>query len=114
MAWVGRDFKDHEAPNPHHRQGHQPPHLILDQVAQGPILEHLQGWCICNLSGQPVPTPHHSHSKELPRCSSPIQIEWRYLPFCIVFRSKMSPECEFQMVRGSVCRPHAERYERQN
>jgi len=46
MARVGRDLKDHEAPTPHHRQGHQPPHLILDQAAQGPIqarLEHLQG-----------------------------------------------------------------------
>ena len=31
---------------PCHRQGHQPPHLILDQAAQDPIqpgLEHLQG-----------------------------------------------------------------------
>ena len=31
-------------PPPQHRQGHQPPHLILDQAAQGPIqpgLEHL-------------------------------------------------------------------------
>ena len=50
-------------------QGHQPPYLILDQAAQGPIqpgLEHLQGW-----TGHPqplwaaVPAPHHSHSKEL-------------------------------------------------
>ena len=38
-----------------HTQGHQPPHLILDQAAQGPIqpiLEHLQGQGIHNLSGQ--------------------------------------------------------------
>jgi len=52
-----------------HRQGHQPPHLILGQAAQGPIqpgLEHLQGRGIHNLSGQPVPALHHSHSKELP------------------------------------------------
>ena len=44
MAWIGRDLKDHEAPTPHHMQGHQPPYLILDQAAQGPIqpdLEHL-------------------------------------------------------------------------
>ena len=44
------------------------PHLILDQAAQGPIqpdLEHLQGRGIYNLSRQPVPAPHHSHSKEL-------------------------------------------------
>jgi len=53
MAWVGRDLKDHEAPTPHHRQGHQPPHLIPAQAAQGPIqpgLEHLQGW-----TGHPQP-----------------------------------------------------------
>jgi len=40
---------------PCHRQGHQSPHLILDQAAQGPIqpgLEHLQGWSIHSLSGQ--------------------------------------------------------------
>jgi len=44
-------------------QDHQPPHLILVQAAQGPIqpgLEHLQGQGILNLSGQPVPAPHHS------------------------------------------------------
>jgi len=29
-------------------------------------LEHLKGWDIHNLCGQPVPAPHHSHSKELP------------------------------------------------
>ena len=71
MAWVGRDLKDHEAPTPHHRQGHQPPHFIPAQAAQGPIqpgLEHLQGW-----TGHPqplwaaVPAPHHSQSKELKR-----------------------------------------------
>jgi len=52
---------------PRHRQGHQPPHL-LDQAAQGPIqpgLEHLQGWGIHKLSGQPIPAPHHSCGKEL-------------------------------------------------
>jgi len=46
MAWDGRDPKDDEAPTPSHRQGHQPPHSILDQAAQGPIqpgLEHLEG-----------------------------------------------------------------------
>ena len=54
--------------NPPARQGHQPPHL-LDQVAQGPIqpgLEQLQGRGIYNLSGQPVPAPHHTPGKELP------------------------------------------------
>jgi len=69
MAWVGRNLTHHETPTPCRMQGHQPPHLILDQAAQGPIqpgLEHLQGWGIHNLLGQPVPAPHHSHSKELP------------------------------------------------
>ena len=55
---------------PHdHRKGHEPPHLILDQAAQGPIqpgLEYLQGGDIHSLSGQPVSAPYHSHSKELP------------------------------------------------
>ena len=40
------------------RQGRQPSYLILDQAAQcsiQPGLEHLQGWGIHNLSGQPVP-----------------------------------------------------------
>ena len=36
-GWVGRDLKDHEALTPHHRQGHQPPHFIPAQAAQGPI-----------------------------------------------------------------------------
>ena len=68
MTWVGRNIKDHESPIPFHRQGHQHPHLILDQPAQGPIqpcLEHLQGWGIHNICGQPVPAPHHTLSKEL-------------------------------------------------
>ena len=40
----------------------------LGEAAQGPILpglEHLQGWGIHNLSGQPVSAPHHSPGKEL-------------------------------------------------
>ena len=60
MAWVGRDLKIMNLqPHPCHRQGHQPPHLILDQAAQDPIqpgLEHLQGWgiqmCVCIIKGQ--------------------------------------------------------------
>ena len=52
-----------------HRQGHQPPDLVLDQAAQDPIqpgLEHLEGWGIHSLSGQPVPAPHHSLCEQLP------------------------------------------------
>ena len=48
---------------PCYRQGHQRPHLIQDQAGQGPVqpgLEQLQGQSIHNLSGQPVPAPHHS------------------------------------------------------
>ena len=69
MARVGRDLKHHEAPIPHHRRGHQPPHLILEQAAQGPIqpgLVQLQGQDIHTLSGQPIPAPHQSLGKELP------------------------------------------------
>ena len=68
MALVGRDLKDRESPTPHHRQGHQPPHLIPDQAAWGPIqpgLEHLQRWGIHNLAGQPVLALYHSPSKEV-------------------------------------------------
>ena len=45
----------------------QPPRLILDQAVLGPIqpgLECLQGQGIHNLSGQPIPAPHHSLCKE--------------------------------------------------
>lgn len=70
MSWVGRDLEDHESYNPPpFPPTTGPPHLILDQDAQGPIqpsLEHLQGWSIHNLSGQPVPAPHRSLGKKLP------------------------------------------------
>ena len=59
---------------PCHMQGHQPLYLTLDQAAQGliqPGPEHLQGRGIHKLSGQPVPAPHHSHSKELPHDIQP-------------------------------------------
>jgi len=55
MAQVGRDPKGHESPPSRCMQGHQPPHLIPAQAAQGPIqpgLEHLQGQGIHSLSGQ--------------------------------------------------------------
>jgi len=63
MVWVGQDFKYHPVPTPCHRQGHFP----LDQVAQShiqPGLEHFQGGGTHSFSGQPVPSPHHPHSKE--------------------------------------------------
>jgi len=48
---------------PRHRQGHQPPYLILDQAAQGPIqpgLEHLQGSVVLGFlpcTNKPCSTP---------------------------------------------------------
>jgi len=66
---VGRDLKDHQAPTLLPQAGPPTSYLILDQAAWGPIepgLEHLQGRGIHNLSGQPVPAPHHSLSKEFP------------------------------------------------
>ena len=63
MARVGRDLKDHPPSSlqPHcHRQGPQPPHLILDQAAQDPIQpgpEHLQGRGIHNLNIINILTP---------------------------------------------------------
>jgi len=68
---------------------HQPPYLILVQAAQGSIqpgLEYLQGWGIHNLSGQPVPAPHHSHRKELPPDiqSKPSLLELKTIPLCSI------------------------------
>ena len=43
----GKGPQGSRSSNPPHRQGHQPPHVIPAQAAQGPIqpgLEHLQGW----------------------------------------------------------------------
>jgi len=63
MVWVGRNLKDYLVQPPCHGQGHLP----LDQVAQSPIqpgLEHCQGEGSHNFSGQPVPVPHHPHSKQ--------------------------------------------------
>ena len=57
------------------------PDLVLDQVAQGSIqpgLEHLQGWSIHSLSGQPVPAPHHSLCKEL------LSMEWLQILQCVL------------------------------
>jgi len=67
MAWVGRDLKDHWASTFLPQAGPPASHLILDQAVQNPIqpsLEHLQGWGIHSLSGQPVPAPHHSLGNE--------------------------------------------------
>ena len=70
---------------PCHRQGHQPPDPLLDQAVQGSIqpgLEHLQGWSIHSLSGQPVPASHHSLCEEIrPDIQSrPSLLSYHYLP----------------------------------
>ena len=70
-----------------HRQGHQPAYLIVDQAAQGPIqpgLEHLQGWSTHSLSGQPVPAPYYSLTKNLPpdiQSKSPL-LQFKIIPPC--------------------------------
>ena len=66
VAWIGRDLKDHQAPALLPQTG--PPTSICNAIPNcpGPGLEHLQGWGIHNLSGQPVSAPHHSLHKELP------------------------------------------------
>ena len=63
MAWVGRDFRDHQAPTPLMHAG--PPVSILNTrpPCPGPIqpgLEHIQGQGIHNLPGQPLTAPRHS------------------------------------------------------
>ena len=53
LGWKGPQESMNLQP-PCHRQGHQPPHLILDLAAQGSIqpgLEHLQLRDIHSLSG---------------------------------------------------------------
>ena len=73
MAWIGRDLKDHESPTPL-QQARLP--TSISNTRSGcpgphpPGLEHLQGRGSHNLSGQPVPAPHYSHSKELPLISN--------------------------------------------
>ena len=87
MAWVGRDPMITELQPPCRVQDHQPPHLILVQAAQGPIqpgLDHLQTRGIHSLSGQPIPTPHHSHSKELPPISNLNLPSFSLKPFPLV------------------------------
>ena len=94
MAWVGIiKFQ-----TPCHRQS-QPPDLVLNQAAQGliqPGLEHLHGWSIHSLSGQPVLAPHHSLGKELPSDiqSKPFLFELKTIPLschCLPLQKIDSP-----------------------
>jgi len=63
MVWVGRDLKDHPVSTP--LSWSETP--STSHVAQSPIqsgLEHFQGGGVHNISGQPVPVPHHPHGEE--------------------------------------------------
>jgi len=89
VEWFGLEgtLKIIKFQTPCHRQSHQPPYMVLDQVAQCLIqlgLEHLQGQSIHNLSGQPVPAPHHSLGKKLPPDikSEPSVLELKTIPPC--------------------------------
>ena len=71
MEWLGLEetSRINKIQLPCHRQGCQALDQVLDQIAQGPdrpSLKHLQGWGIHNLSGQPVPVPHHPLREKLP------------------------------------------------
>ena len=87
MAWVGWDPKEHRVPTPLPQAWQQPPGLVLAHAAQGPIqpgLEHLQGWGIHSLSGQPVSAPHYSLWEELAPDiqSKPSFLELKAIPSC--------------------------------
>ena len=96
MAWVGRDLKDHEAPMSllqagpptfisNSRPGCPGPHPTWPWI-RGDVP---QGWGIHNLSGQPVPAPHHSLGKELP-----LNIQ----PKSSLFQLKTIPPCPDSMI----------------
>ena len=63
MVWIGRDLKDHLFPTPLPWAGTPSTRPGCSKPIQ-PGLEHCQGWGIHNLSGQPVPVPHHPHGEE--------------------------------------------------
>ena len=69
--WLGLEGTSRIKSQPPYQggQGSQLLDQLLDQAAQGPVqagLKHLQGQSIHNLSGQPVPVPHHPLSEKLP------------------------------------------------
>jgi len=95
MAWVGSDLKDHQAPIPCHRQGHQPPHIILDQAAQGPIqpgLEYLQGRGIHNLSGSLCQHLTTVSVKNFPLTSNLNLLSFNLKPFPLVLLLSTLPK----------------------
>jgi len=68
IARVGRDLKVHESPILPPEAGPATSTFNTKPGCPGPHPtwpEHLQGWGTHSLSGQAVPAPHHSHSKEL-------------------------------------------------
>ncbi|NWW54203.1 SHAN3 protein, partial [Pedionomus torquatus] len=66
-------------------QGHLPPPQVAPSSIQ-PGLEPLQGWGSHSFSGQPLPVPHHPHSKEvLPKIQSKSPLfQFKTLPPCPV------------------------------
>ena len=78
-------FKCHPVQLPCIEQGH----TQVDQVTQSlvqPGLESLQGWSIYHLSGQPVPVPHHFHSKIFFLISNPNLPSLILKPFPLVLK----------------------------
>lgn len=73
MAYVERDLSDHQIPSPLPQAGLPATRSNTRSDfpwAPQPRLEHLQGWGIYNLTGKPVPAPHHSLSKNCPLTSN--------------------------------------------
>jgi len=61
QAGIGRDLWRSSSPAPCSKQGH------LEQIAQGcgqSEFAYLQGWRLCNLSGQPVPAHGHPYNRK--------------------------------------------------
>ena len=72
-----------------------PPILPTDHIPQyhiSMVLEHLQGWWLHQLPGQPVPVHHHSFWKVFPDTQPPIQ-ELKYTPF--VYQAVLTRKCLF-------------------
>ena len=107
MAWVGRDLKDHQLQPLCCRQGCQPPYLILDQAAQGPIqpgLEHLQGWGIHKAhvvtDVRSFHYPINSRSESLSRSGKRTGQKHTYLSLCQSTYSELC--CMFEQVMEQI------------
>ena len=83
---------------PCHRQGHQSPDLVVDQVAKGPIhpgLKHLQAWNIHSLSEQPVQHLTNLSIKNFPMTSNlnlpSLSLKRFYLGLSVYLCKKFTP-----------------------